>query len=98
MLAPPAMTPHTPAPACPCQMPAVEALTKDAGVILEAIRDSSVVTVGEEGIRPNVKVERNTIILREIPAKTPEESLRKIFSWEGCPPVKNIHSDVGDTW
>ena len=74
------------------------ALTKDLQLLVESLKDSTVVTVGEEGVRPNIKAERNTIILREISSATPEKRLEEIFTWEGCPTVKSIRKDVKDTW
>lgn len=71
----------------------------DHRLIVESLKDSKLVTVGDDGIRPNIKVERTTIVLREIPSETPHEVLKsQLLSWDGCPPVQSLRSDVGDTW
>ncbi len=48
------------------------------------------------GIKPNIKSERNTIILREIPSATAPADVEAIF--EGCANITSVRSDVGDTW
>ena len=81
------------------QFPKVQSLTTDQRLIVESLKDSKLVTIGDDGIRPNIKVERTTIVLREIPSDTPVEVLKaELFSWEGCPAIQSIRSDVGDTW
>jgi la-related protein 4 len=54
------------------------------------------VHIVDDRIKANIKQERNTIILREIPSDTPEAEIVAIF--EGTRPVKGVRSDVGDTW
>jgi len=76
----------------------IKALTKDPAVIVEALKDSQVCVVTSEGIKPNFKTERNTIILREIPSDTPAEKVKEIFTGDGIAPIVHIRSDVGDTW
>lgn len=50
-----------------------------------------------DAIKPNIKSERNTIILREIPSATKPEDVEAIFT--GCGgKVESVRSDVGDTW
>ncbi|RHY30807.1 hypothetical protein DYB32_004015 [Aphanomyces invadans] len=49
-----------------------------------------------DAIKPNIKSERNTIILREIPSATDPKDVEAIF--EGCGTVASVRSDVGDTW
>lgn len=50
----------------------------------------------EDAIKPNIKSERNTIILREIPSATAPADVEAIFM--GCGTVESVRSDVGDTW
>lgn len=51
----------------------------------------------QDAIKPNIKSERNTIILREIPSATKPEDVEAIFT--GCGgKVESVRSDVGDTW
>jgi len=42
--------------------------------------------------------ERNTVILREMPASATQEQVEAVFSWEGCPQVKSVHPDVANCW
>ncbi|OQS02535.1 hypothetical protein THRCLA_05092 [Thraustotheca clavata] len=76
----------------------VKALSEDPAKIVQAIRDSQVCSLNEEqnAIKPNIKSERNTIILREIPSDTAPADVEAIF--KGCGAVTNVRSDVGDTW
>ena len=68
-------------------------------LVPEAIADSSVCSITPEGgLRPLIKSERNTIILRDIASVTPPERVREIFSIPDGKTVKSIRSDVGDTW
>uniref|UniRef100_K3W7U4 HTH La-type RNA-binding domain-containing protein n=1 Tax=Globisporangium ultimum (strain ATCC 200006 / CBS 805.95 / DAOM BR144) TaxID=431595 RepID=K3W7U4_GLOUD len=77
----------------------VQQLTNSTALLVDAIRDSSVVSLNDAGdaIKPNLKSERNTIILREIPSATPPADVEAIFA--GCGGnVVSVRSDVGDTW
>ncbi|KAF1320489.1 La-related protein 4, partial [Globisporangium splendens] len=77
----------------------VQQLTDSTALLVDAIRDSSVVSLNDAGdaIKPNLKSERNTIILREIPSATPPADVEAIFA--GCGGnVVSVRSDVGDTW
>ncbi|CAM9715470.1 unnamed protein product, partial [Hapterophycus canaliculatus] len=76
----------------------IQQLTSDTALIVESVRDSTVCAVTPDGIKPSIKQERNTIILREIPSETPQEKIREIFTGDGVAPIKSIRSDVGDTW
>ncbi|OQR94367.1 hypothetical protein ACHHYP_01407 [Achlya hypogyna] len=76
----------------------VKALSEDAALVVEAIEDSQICSLNDEknAIKPNVKSERNTIILREIPSATEPAEVEAIFA--GCGAVTSVRSDVGDTW
>ncbi|CAN0501416.1 unnamed protein product, partial [Ectocarpus sp. 8 AP-2014] len=76
----------------------IQQLTSDTALIVESVKDSTVCTVTPDGIKPSIKQERNTIILREIPSETPQQKIREIFTGDGVAPIKSIRSDVGDTW
>ncbi|TMW60838.1 hypothetical protein Poli38472_000880 [Pythium oligandrum] len=76
----------------------IKQLTESAALLVEAVADSTVVSLNEtkDAIKPTIKSERNTIILREIPSATQPEEVKAIF--EGSGEVVNVRSDVGDTW
>jgi hypothetical protein len=78
----------------------LKALTHDESVVAKALEASSVVAVADGKIRSsNIKATgRSTIILREIPSDTPEEEVREIFNFENCKPIREMRSDIGDTW
>jgi len=33
-----------------------------------------------------------------MPSTATDEEIKDIFQWEGCPAVKSVHSDVGNSW
>lgn len=78
----------------------VMALSTDSKVVVEAMKQCSNIKLNAEEtmVAPNLKSKRNTLILRDIPADTPEEEIRGIFSAEGCASVVSVKADVGDTW
>lgn len=79
--------------------PRVRSITVDADVIRHALATCPAVTLIEDSVRPNFKVEQNTIILRDIPSATSSDELLQIFkSVPSCPAVKSIRSDMNDTW
>lgn len=77
----------------------MRSVTDDADVIRHALATCPAVTLIEDSVRPNFKVEQNTIILRDIPSATSSDELLTIFkSVPSCPAVKSIRSDMNDTW
>ncbi|KAG6623172.1 La-related protein 4 [Phytophthora cinnamomi] len=76
----------------------IKQLTADTALLVEAVQDSSVCSLNaaKDAIKPNIKSERTTIILREIPSSTKPEEVQAIF--DGCGDVASVRSDVGDTW
>jgi la-related protein 4 len=73
-------------------------LTTDEAVVRLALQDSAVSIVNDR-IKANIKAStRSTIILRDVPADTPEEEVREIFNYEGARPIVSLRSDIGDTW
>jgi la-related protein 4 len=82
------------------QFAKVKALSEDEALIVEAVTNSTLCSLNptKTAIKPNIKAQRNTIILRDIPSDTSEDEVREIFSGDGCKKVVNVHSDVGDTW
>lgn len=53
----------------------IQQLTSDTALIVESVKDSTVCAVTPDGIKPSIKQERNTIILREIPSETPQDKV-----------------------
>jgi hypothetical protein len=76
----------------------MKALTQDEAVVLSALEGSTVVSIVDGRLKSAVKLGRNTIILREIPADTAEADIREIFNYPGCKPITSVKSDIGDTW
>ncbi|RLN57303.1 hypothetical protein BBJ29_009537 [Phytophthora kernoviae] len=76
----------------------IKLLTDNTALLVEAVHDSTVCSLNstKDAIKPNIKSERTTIILREIPSSTEPADVEAIF--EGCGDVASVRSDVGDTW
>uniref|UniRef100_A0AAV1T571 HTH La-type RNA-binding domain-containing protein n=1 Tax=Peronospora matthiolae TaxID=2874970 RepID=A0AAV1T571_9STRA len=76
----------------------IKQLTSNTALLVEAVEDSTVCSLNssKDAIRPNIKSERTTIILREIPSSTNPEEVEAIF--HDCGEVASVRSDVGDTW
>lgn len=53
----------------------IQLLTSDTALIAESVKDSTVCAVTPDGIKPTIKQERNTIILREIPSETSQDKV-----------------------
>lgn len=73
-------------------------LTNDVDLIVRILSKSTnvVVDTSRMTIKPNWKLQRNTIILRDIPSDAPADEVKLLFADKF--PISNIHSDVGDTW
>ena len=67
------------------------------GDVIESVRGSDKVVVDEaqSKIRPNIDVERKTIILRDI-ANSTEEEVRSLF--EGVAPIESVKPPVENNW
>ncbi|CAI5738345.1 unnamed protein product [Peronospora farinosa] len=76
----------------------IKQLTDNTALLVEAVQDSTICSLNssKDAVKPNIKSERTTIILREIPSSTKPEEVEAIF--EGCGKVVSVRSDVGDTW
>jgi len=70
--------------------------------LIESLEESKIciITNDKLGIKPlpKPKVERNTIILRDIPSSTNSDLLLQCFSIPNGKEVQSIHCDIGDTW
>ncbi|KAF1770353.1 hypothetical protein GCK72_002171 [Caenorhabditis remanei] len=75
--------------------PKVRRLTNDVDLIVEALRDSTVVEMDEncEKVRPITK--RTTIIIREIPEEYREEVVKLL---EDGPPFTELKYGLNDSW
>jgi hypothetical protein len=72
----------------------------DLDIVVKTLRKSTQLIVNENGtmVKPNIKVTRNTVILRDISTQTTTvEEIKTIFN-EHCPPVISIRPEVGDCW
>ena len=49
-------------------------------------------------IKPNVKPEQNTLILRDIPSTASNEAIMEVFTQANCPLPISLRSDMNDTW
>ena len=81
------------------QLPKIKELTEDVNTVIDSIKDSKLCAINEDNtaIKPIIKTQRNTIILRDIPSETTEDLVKAIF--QDCPgTIANVRSDVGDTW
>ena len=66
--------------------------------VIEALSESTVVIVDPvtQMVRPNITVERKTIILRDIPENTTEEDITSLFSCHGK--VESVKQSIGNNW
>ncbi|CEP14115.1 hypothetical protein [Parasitella parasitica] len=73
--------------------------TTDLNLIVQTLRDSSAVTVDESGtkVKPNISVQRNTVILRDVPECTQDE-IEELLKELNSPPVQSIKQDIGNMW
>ncbi|KAK8792815.1 hypothetical protein WA158_004979 [Blastocystis sp. Blastoise] len=73
-------------------------LTSNMEDLIEAIKDSPSVILNENQtmIKPNIKLERKTIILRDIASDVPKEEIEELF--KGLGTIESLKSDVGNTW
>lgn len=76
-------------------------MSADVDSIARVMSKSDKVIVSADGksIKPNIKLERKTLILRDIPSDTDVEEVRKIFSHlpEGDAPTE-LKSELGENW
>jgi len=78
--------------------PKVKNLTTDRDLLVKAMRQSPSLQLDEESkmVRPRLKTERTTLILRDIDGTADE--VKGIFDFEGCGKINSIRADVGSTW
>ncbi|KAI8377515.1 uncharacterized protein BYT42DRAFT_515580 [Radiomyces spectabilis] len=73
--------------------------TTDIDVVVKTLQESTAVIVDETGtkVKPNISLQRTTVILRDIPEAT-EEEISDLLRELNSPPVKTIKQDVGNMW
>jgi len=78
----------------------IKALTEDRSVLIQAMKESKTLAVDtvKNMVGPNLKIERTTLILRDIPSSTHPDDIKKIFDDPNCGKVESIRPDVSDTW
>jgi hypothetical protein len=81
------------------ESPRISKLTTDASHLLTAMRQTNKVILDEatSTVKPSFKLQRNTIIIRDVAPDTPQEDLKNIFD-NLKDKITSIHSDVGNTW
>jgi hypothetical protein len=84
----------------------VRQITQDPNVIRAALDESSMVTLEDPSnagqgitVKLNIKLEQNTIILRDIPQEAKEEDIRTLIAKvPNCPEIVSVRADIGNTW
>lgn len=81
------------------QSPRVLSITTDPELIRQAMESSNSLLVIENIVRPNVKAEQHTIILRDVEESvTEEEIIQEIFEKSCCPSLLTCRSEMNNTW
>jgi len=71
------------------------AAAMETPVTTRNIATSLLITPGSNSSGGGVQ---NTVILREAPEGTTEESVRNLFSFDGCPAIESVHLDLQNYW
>ena len=79
--------------------PKIASLTKDLQVVIKAIKSSNDVKLNADQtmVKPDITLERNTIILRDLSSDIPKEDVVALFE-EYNAKVSNVKSDINDVW
>ena len=79
--------------------PKIASLTKDLKVVIKAIKSSNEVKLSadETMVKPDITLERNTIILRDLSSDIPKDDVVALFE-EYNAKVSNVRSDINDVW
>ncbi|XP_049849569.1 la-related protein 4-like [Schistocerca gregaria] len=82
-----------------CGHPYIQSLTTDAELVVKAACASEKVVVDVENyiIKPMYKIERKTVILREMPPEADEQFIRGLFNTSG-PHIKAINKVIDNIW
>lgn len=84
-----------------CRFRGLLILNANEKLVVEAMKKSKSVSLNSENtrLRPNVKVERKTIIIRDLPADADEKDVRNIFSdLSGDSAPVELRSEFGGNW
>eukprot|EP01122_Echinamoeba_exundans_P008740 TRINITY_DN2959_c0_g1_i1.p1 TRINITY_DN2959_c0_g1~~TRINITY_DN2959_c0_g1_i1.p1 ORF type:complete len:662 (+),score=200.86 TRINITY_DN2959_c0_g1_i1:143-2128(+) len=83
------------------ELPYFKQLTTDTAAILDALKSSSkvVLDLAASLVRPNFKLQRNTIILRDIPSEYTDKEVRGLFDDEKITSqITDVKKDIENTW
>ena len=73
---------------------------EDSSLLIKVMKASNIMTLDktEEKVRPNFKMERTTLILRNISQTTPVSEINDIFTGPDMVKPESIKADIADTW
>ena len=79
--------------------PKIVSLTKEMNIILKAIKTSKVVQINGDDtlVKPDITMERNTIILRDVSSDVKKEDIIALFKEHNAKAL-NVRSDINDVW
>jgi hypothetical protein len=79
--------------------PKIASLTKDIKVVVKAIKNSKEVQLNGDQtlVKPDITMERNTIILRDVSPDASKEDVIALFKEYDAKAV-NVRSDINDVW
>eukprot|EP00299_Pterocystis_sp_00344_P008878 c3547_g1_i1.p1 GENE.c3547_g1_i1~~c3547_g1_i1.p1 ORF type:complete len:460 (-),score=69.63 c3547_g1_i1:198-1577(-) len=83
------------------QFRGLKTLGADAQSVIQALKSSKTVTVNDDKtmVRPVIKIERKTLIIRDLPANAETQEVQAIFSeFTGENAPTEVRSEVGGNW
>lgn len=81
-----------------CRNPIVRQITTEDSLVERALSLSPSVEVFHGVVRPRLKVEQHTVILRDIPESTDVAVIMKLFEDAQSPRVTSARPDMNNTW
>ena len=80
--------------------PKMRSLTQDKELIRSVMRQCNNCVLDDEGqmVKPNLKTERTTLILRDISEDTTEEEIKAIFQNDPCGQPLSVRKDTEHMW
>lgn len=79
-------------------MPQVLQISRDWALIQDVLRSSKAILFTEDGLRPLVRPEQCTIILRDILSTSSDQVVGIFTQVVGCPSVLSVREDMNNTW